>query len=296
MCRPGGPGPPSRLPNYTNRSVSRSALYEPEQEPSDDDVYMPAFEFEEVEVEQSTKAHVAPVTASGIHGIQSQDVPQEVQPGAKDAQTELVASPSTPEEFAFRLFAEQAADVKILLREDADDEIIVNERPSGYYFLQYLDEQKAQFATAAVDFSQAEFGVADYSALRRAILGQCAPAFSDSTRISERAWTDHHMHELWRHNRSFRVLDATAHNARVEADQKRKRHRREGKKKRAVKVACRERRQKREKEAKRIEKDARKRHYASTAWQGPKKPKLSKASKPSKPSKPVVSKPKYRTE
>lgn len=176
---------------------------------------------------------------------------------------------ASDEEFDFPLFAapvqqETTEDgvkiMKISLREDIVEDI-KNERPQSYYFAIYSEDDKRRFQQAAITAED----------LYREI-SIPVPVYNQ---------------QLWK------CLDLNSHNARVEQELARQRHRnrgcRAGKKKRSCKIECRQRKLERIK----VEKKIRKEHQQKEK----KKFYKQKTFKRKAPVMvPAAKKPKYRTE
>ncbi|KAK6455623.1 uncharacterized protein RJT20DRAFT_128915 [Scheffersomyces xylosifermentans] len=221
------------------KRTSRAALYDSESEIESDDgsnplSYMPKMEFEFVEVNQSEEDEVN----KDSDGIIAGDI----------AQTKNDENMEEEEEYDFPLFASSAATVnttenledatnehergrpkvksmKVSLRE-ASLEIIKNERPSSYYFAQYSETEKANFASAAIS--------------------------GDDIYAQVQLWTSLPDPKPWK------VFSLNEHNNRIEQEISRMKIRktnRAGKNRREEKIKCRERRFERMKIYKREEEE-----------------------------------------
>lgn len=131
---------------------------------------------------------------------------------------------SEPEEFAFPLFGDSAADnvVTVSIKPE-EDEVVVNERPELYYRAIYSEEEHRQFRDAAISADD--------------VFAELALPVVD-------AWP-------------WKVMSLEVHNAKVAHEKLRHRRRRPGMKKRFNAIACRERRSEREKEVRKEQREAR---------------------------------------
>lgn len=120
-----------------------------------------------------------------------------------------------PEEMDFRLFGNT---VKVSLEEE-EEEMVVNERPAAYYFAEYSDEQRRQFAQVAISGEEVNL---------------------HSKEILVDTW---------------KVVDLRDHNDRVARDNRKKRP---GMKKRRQAIEGRKRREERERQLKKKERDEKK--------------------------------------
>lgn len=136
-------------------------------------------------------------------------------------ESEDVQEDAAAEEFAFPLFGSATAEVMTVSMKEEEEEVIINERPEGYYRAIFSQDDRRQFEQSALSTED---------------------IFAELKLPAIDSWP-------------WKVVNLKKHNEKVEKERLRSRRRRPGMKKRTNAIACRDRREKREKAAKKLQRE-----------------------------------------